>query len=219
MSIERLRALEKDAYFAWQMLSAVCENDPSTDRMKARDAAWNVYSLIAELGQEAPDGDRKPDPEKVICPNCTHQFYAISERDQQRLRTAELGQEVGAVAWGVMYPPSHPQAGQIWTTFVGRSEAVEGRDACWNAGDDLIVPLYTSPAHTSEAMDAEIARLCAQLADMEHGFRDMASKWSHDAAEMTHGIAATAVRSCVDEVFDFLGPDYDAAMRQEGGTP
>lgn len=75
--------------------------------------------------------------------------------------------------------------------------------------------LVISPAQTSEAREGDIERLCAQLADMEHGFRDMASKWSHDAAEMTHGIAATAVRSCVDEVFDFLGPDYDAAMRQE----
>jgi hypothetical protein len=40
-----------DAYFAWQMLNALCESEDTatTDRMKARDAAWWAYCALSAL--------------------------------------------------------------------------------------------------------------------------------------------------------------------------
>ena len=48
-AVAEVVAKKNDAYFAWQMLAAICDTDPSTDRIKARDAAWNVYSALARV--------------------------------------------------------------------------------------------------------------------------------------------------------------------------
>ena len=43
-------AITQDAWFAYQILSAICENEdggPSKDRLAARDAAFRVYTTIA----------------------------------------------------------------------------------------------------------------------------------------------------------------------------
>lgn len=38
---------------AWEMFDAICKNDPSTDRLKARDRAWNAHvAASASLSKE-----------------------------------------------------------------------------------------------------------------------------------------------------------------------
>lgn len=180
----------------------------SDEALRALEKKWRDES---KLRQESADKMENDDPQYAAwhfgisdgLDKCADELAAI----------LSARQEVGAVAWGVMYPPNHPQAGQIWTTFVGRSEAVEGKDACWNAGDDLIVPLYASPAHTSEARDAVL-----------QGVRELAIKaaahWDADE-DMKVGKILMALAGQLpkyDKRADAFDAACDAAMRQEAGS-
>lgn len=68
--------------------------------------------------------------------------------DAALLARTEAGAD-GAVAWGLMYPADHEQRGTLWNVAVEKESAEQMQAACWNAGDDLIVPLYTRPQDAS----------------------------------------------------------------------
>jgi hypothetical protein len=57
-----------------------------------------VRALRSQLAALTPGGPREPDNSMVICPNCTHQFTAISVDDQARLAAAQAERD-DAVKW------------------------------------------------------------------------------------------------------------------------
>lgn len=87
-------------------------------------------------------------------------------RDALSTGRAASGQEVAPVAWGLMYPDDHPQRGQLWNVAVEKESAEQMKSACWNAGYDVIVPLYTSTGQASDARDGVVAELLAAAKDI-----------------------------------------------------
>ena len=122
-----------------------------------------------------------------------------------RQSIAELGQEVGAVADGAALlvrdvcemAPADPDA----------SDTV-----CIRVSDlTRIAELYTSPAHTSEARDAELLtykEIVRRLASTREGCLALA-KVVHRELDFIDKCITDAIARC----------ESDAAMRQEGGTP
>jgi hypothetical protein len=122
--------------------------------VRAGRQAANEIERLAALAQS----DEEPDPAKVICPNCAHQFTAVSVADQERLRAqsdalprehqdpskwvsredmerAHAAQsDAGPVAWRVKV------YGDSWVLCYTREEAfTEARNG------NRIEPLYTAP--------------------------------------------------------------------------
>jgi hypothetical protein len=123
--------------------------------------------------------------------------------DELSTLIAELGQEVGAVAW--IAPSS------LESLNICRKDEHNGFVEVWMRPDECrTIPLYLSPAHTSEARDSR-GRFFAGGPNGLHFYAD-----SSDFANRL--IVAAGYDRDDWTVTDLHNPAGDAAMRQEGGN-
>jgi hypothetical protein len=157
---------------------------------------------------------------------------------------AELGQEVGAVGFVDIHgvarwyrpkgvskqpekgsllftspPSSKPNAPAAWMVELN-GEIVTLTDDAEEASSDArrfgarVVPLYTSPAHTSEARDGRAIRSKAALLF----FAKLRETSDVHEADASVGIFEAAWHCGTNGLVDALNAALDAAMRQEGGN-
>jgi hypothetical protein len=117
------------------------------ERLRALEKKWRA---AGDAETKRADGDGLSDGEQGWHHGRGEQYDNCA--DELASLIAELGQEVGAVAPAWFYVRT-PGADYDYTFTKTREEAIDLQDC---DEPDEPIPLYTSPAHTSEARDAVV---------------------------------------------------------------
>jgi hypothetical protein len=185
--IERLVAADVEY---WKMIAnrayidpkPLAQSDAERNIEKLEDDGWRLPVNAAALAQSNA-GPREIDPTKVICPNCTHQFKAISVADQKRLRAQS---DAKPVAW-LLEDEDDPC---LWDFTFSAYEAKKHAES-----NKKVRPMLEAPPRPDASAGVEVQEIATKYASRLHdclsaaGFAAPREQWL--AAHFRDAIAAS----------------------------